>query len=82
MKLEVIKYYLTSLLKLLIYSDFWRISFILFNKPLLYRVLEYRFYVWNFMDIWTLKEILIDKCYEIPEIIIKERERETVLLLI
>lgn len=74
MKISAIKYYFTSFISLLIYTDFYKIPLILLNKPLLFRILSYRFYVWNFMDIWTLKEVLIDKHYEIPEVHIEEKE--------
>lgn len=58
------KYYLGSLPSLVIKTNFWRIPLLLIKKPILLETSGYKFYVNNLMDIWTIKEVILDHCYE------------------
>jgi SAM-dependent methyltransferase len=55
--LSAFKYYLTSSVSLIFKINFIRLPIIKVNNLL--------FYVKNFMDIWTIKEVVIDRQYEI-----------------
>jgi len=64
-KFSALKYYFFSIFDLVSNFNFWLFPFLLIKKPLLIKVKNHGvFYVSNFMDIWTLKETLIDKQYE------------------
>lgn len=59
------KYYVTSFASLVRHTSFWRIPLVFFRKPLVYEVRSGpEFYVSNLMDIWILKEIVLDRQYE------------------
>lgn len=60
-----IKYYFFSIISLIQNFNFWVFPLLLIKKPLLIKIDGHgNYYVSNFMDIWTLKETLIDKQYE------------------
>ncbi len=65
MNKTAIKYYLHSIPTLLANFNWCSFPMLLFKKPLLIRIENMpSFYVSNFMDIWTLKEVIVDKQYE------------------
>lgn len=64
-RFSVLKYYFYSVISLFKNFNFWLFPFLLIKKPLLIKVKNSgNYYVSNFMDIWTLKETLIDQQYE------------------
>lgn len=64
-KFSAFKYYFSSVVDLINNFNFWNFPFLLIKKPLLINVKNLgAYYVSNFMDIWTLKETLIDQQYE------------------
>lgn len=62
---SALKYYFFSFLTLFFYTNFWKIPFVLFNNPVLIHIGREKFYVNNFMDIWVLKEVVLDKQYDV-----------------
>lgn len=62
---SAIKYYLLSIPTMLANFNWYSFPLLFIKKPILIRIKNKpRFYVSNFMDIWTLKEIIVDKQYE------------------
>lgn len=60
-----IHYYLKSILTLLANFNWWNFPLLLVKKPILVKIKKNAsFYVSNLMDIWTLKEVIVDKQYE------------------
>jgi len=60
-----IKYYLKSIQTLLTNFNWYSFPLLFIKKPILIRIkTSLVFYVSNFMDIWTLKEVIVDKQYE------------------
>ena len=60
-----IQYYLGSVTDLFFYSSWWKIFFLFIKKPIKYSILSsFSFHVSNLMDIWTLREVIIDSQYE------------------
>ncbi len=58
-------YYLSSLVNLLRFSNFWILPCLLFKKPVIFSVdARFSFAVWSLIDAWTIKEVLIDTFYE------------------
>ncbi len=58
-------YYLNSIKTLLINFNWWTFPLLFFKKPILIRIKNKgSFYVSNAMDIWTLKEVIVDQQYE------------------
>ena len=65
LKTSAIKYYLKSISKILTNFNWYSFPLLFIKKPLLIRIKDNpNFYVSNFMDIWTLKEVIVDKQYE------------------
>lgn len=61
---SAIKYYLQSVPTLISNFNWWIFPLLIFKKPILVRIKNNpSFYVSNFMDIWTLKEVIMDKQY-------------------
>lgn len=64
-KFSALKYYFSSVINLISHFNFWKFPFLLIKKPLLINIKDFgAYYVSNFMDIWTLKETLVDQQYE------------------
>lgn len=64
-KSSAIKYYFSSLLTLFTNFNWWVFPIIFFKKPILIKIWQQpEFFVSNLMDIWTLKEVILDKQYE------------------
>ena len=61
--IKAVSYYFYSIYQLVIYSSFWKIPLVLISRPQIYRIKNQRFYVWTLLDIWTLKEVILDDCY-------------------
>lgn len=62
---SAIKYYLKSIPTLINNFNWWVFPLLIFKKPILVRIKNNpNFYVSNLMDIWTLKEVVVDKQYE------------------
>ena len=58
-------YYFSSVRTLLFHSNAFICPLLFLQKPILIRIDNgMRFYVSNLMDIWTLKEVIMDKQYE------------------
>lgn len=71
--LSASQYYVTSIPLLILHTSFWRIPLVFFYKPLLFTVKPYyKFYVESLMDIWILKEILLDKQYHFSKQLTQE----------
>lgn len=60
--LQALCYYFASMPKIL-EMNFWAMPLVFFRKPILIRIQGLQFYVSTLMDIWTLKEVIFDKCY-------------------
>lgn len=59
------KYYLNSILTLGSNFNWWFFPLLLIKKPILIKIKNNNsYYVSNLMDIWTLKEVIVDKQYE------------------
>lgn len=67
MKTTAIPYYLSSLKSILVgFHNWYAIPLLLFLHPLPFTIKNRgTFYADNLMDIWTLKEVLIDNCYRL-----------------
>lgn len=61
---STIKYYLKSIPTLIFNTNFWMIPIILVKQPILIRISKLNFYVNGLLDIWTIKEVILDRCYE------------------
>lgn len=64
-KLTSLPYYISSIHTLLFKLNFWVIPLVVWRKPVLLRLKNgMRFYVWNVMDVWAVKEVVLDQQYE------------------
>ncbi len=63
MKKSALLYYLTSFKNIFKNFNFWVIPLIFF-KPVKIKVKNHQFFVRNLMDIWTIKEVVFDNCYQ------------------
>lgn len=64
-KITAIPYYASSIKTLLAEFNFWAIPLLFLKKPILIKLQNgLRFYVTNFMDVWAVKEVILDKQYE------------------
>jgi hypothetical protein len=64
-KLSFLPYYFKMVSSLLFFTSWWRIPILLIKTPVIYKIpLHLQFYVSNFMDVWTLQEVLVDQHYE------------------
>ena len=62
---SALKYYFSSIPTLINNSNFWSFPIIFFKKPILIKTSKkINLYVNNLMDIWTIKEVIMDECYE------------------
>jgi hypothetical protein len=62
---STLKYYFKSIPTLIFDTNFWIIPIVLTKKPILLKTSKnLNFYVNNLMDIWTIKEVILDRCYE------------------
>jgi len=62
---SALKYYLSSIPSLINNFNFWSFAIIFFKKPILIKTSKkINLYVNNLMDIWTIKEVVVDQCYE------------------
>lgn len=62
---NALNYYLTSVITLFTKINYWLIPFILIKKPILIKTPKgINLWVSNLMDIWTLKEVILDRQYE------------------
>lgn len=63
-------YYLKSFVTLFFKTNWWIIPGLLLSKPQLLKIRgeKFQFFVENLMDVWTIKEVVIDDCYEIKNI--------------
>lgn len=62
---SAIRYYLESIPTILTNFNWWSFPLLFVKKPILIRIKNKpSFYVSNFMDIWTLKEVIVDSQYE------------------
>lgn len=76
-KFSATLYYITSLYTLITGLNFWLIPFVFFKKPLLIKTKNnLQFYVWNIMDIWAIKEIVLDRQYQFY----KEEEKHWIVI--
>ena len=64
MKFNALKYYLESIKTLLQNTNYWMIPLVLIRKPILISTKSIKLWVSNLMDIWTLKEVILDHQYE------------------
>lgn len=65
-KITAVPYYAFSILTLLVKLNFWVIPLLLLKTPVLLKLQNgFLFYVANFMDVWAVKEIVLDKQYEV-----------------
>jgi len=64
MKFNALKYYLKSIKTLLQNTNYWMIPLVLIRKPILISTKSIKLWVSNLMDIWTLKEVILDHQYE------------------
>ena len=63
--IKAIGYYLASIPTLLTGLEFWKIPWLVLQKPILIKVNNQQsFFVESLMDIWTIKEVIMDKNYE------------------
>lgn len=64
---STIIYYIKSFTTLLLKTNWWIALELFFFKPQLLKIRgeKFQFFVDNLMDIWTIKEVIIDDCYEI-----------------
>lgn len=63
--LSALGYYASSVPTLLTGLDFWRIPLLLFGKPVRISTRPgLRFYVASVMDVWLMKEVVLDRQYE------------------
>jgi hypothetical protein len=63
--LSALGYYASSLPMLLTQIDFWTIPLLLLRKPVRISTRSgLRFYVANLMDVWLMKEVVLDRQYE------------------
>lgn len=62
---SAISYYITSFITLFKQTNYWVIPLIFFKKPQLLKT-DQRIDLWvsNLMDIWTIKEVILDRQYE------------------
>ena len=65
-KKTAFRYYLQSVPTLIKNFNWWNFPLVLFNKKALIKInsRNLKFYVSSLMDIWTLKEVLLDKQYQ------------------
>lgn len=64
-KLTSLPYYLSSIPTILFKLNFWEVPLVALRKPILLRLKNgLNFYVWGLMDVWTVKEVVLDKQYE------------------
>lgn len=66
-KKSAIKYYLSSIPTLLRKFNWWHFLFVPFEETTLIKIKNkerLKFYVSNLMDVWTLKEVIVDRQYE------------------
>lgn len=63
MKLSAFFYYSKSFITILYNFNFWVFPIVLF-KPIVIKTKNFSFFVRNLMDIWIIKEVIIDRCYE------------------
>jgi precorrin-6B methylase 2 len=63
---QAFKYYFSSFFTLINNFNFWVFPSLLFKKEVLIKIKNDKSYwVSNLMDIWTLKEVVVDKQYEV-----------------
>lgn len=63
--ISAFKYYLKSIPTLIFNTNFWIIPIVLIKKPILLKTSKkLNFYVNSLLDIWTVKEVILDCCYE------------------
>lgn len=75
-KHTALKYYLFSISTIALSTNFWNIPFLIIKKQLLIRLRNgSKFFVENLMDIWIIKEVILDNQYQLP----KHRELSTVI---
>lgn len=64
--ISAFKYYLKSIPTLVFNTNFWVIPIVLIKKPVLLKTSKkINLFVNNFLDIWTVKEVILDRCYNI-----------------
>jgi hypothetical protein len=68
MKLSAFRYYISSIPTLVFGLSFYKIPFLLFKKIQLIRVGGYQLYVRNLLDVWTLKEVVLDDDYRLGDV--------------
>lgn len=62
---STLRYYSSSISTLLLKTSFWKIPLLIFRKPILFNIEKnYNFYIANLMDIWILKEVVLDRQYQ------------------
>lgn len=65
MKMSALPYYAASMLTIAKGINFYIIPLLFFKRPQLIKLTTgHKFYVENLMDIWTLKEVILDRQYE------------------
>lgn len=75
LQIKAIKYYLFSILTLLNHSNWWAGSKIIFGKTVLFKTDQgISYWVRRFMDIWTIKEVVIDDIYRINKLNISHKD--------
>lgn len=63
--LSALRYYASSIPTLLMLIDFWRVPLLARGKPVLVTTRSgLRFYVANLMDVWLMKEVVLDRQYD------------------
>jgi len=62
---SALKYYLSSIPSLINNLNFWSFPIIFLKKCVLIKTSKkINLYVTNLIDIWTIKEVVVDQCYE------------------
>jgi precorrin-6B methylase 2 len=75
--LSALRYYVSSIPTLLKGLDFWRVPLLLLGKPVRLTTRSgLRFYVASLMDVWLMKEVVLDLQYEMVRPV---KEGDTVL---
>ena len=63
--ISALKYYLTSVPTLFSIINLWKIPLLFIKKPILLKLKNgLRFYIETVMDVWVIKEIILDRQYE------------------
>ncbi len=79
MKKTAFNYYLASLMTLIIEFNCFNLVSVFFNQSHPLKVAGFNFYIRDWMDIWTLKEVLIDDVYQVKQTLANHKKAITVI---